>query len=531
MLVVFASTGRQARFSAQKKGLGTVPMNRASLTFQTDTSDVSRPSTCSTQGPNRKLSALTESYDGDTESFISRAGSEEGNYDVYSNCCESVSSPAFQMIPQRRVCFNEATVIQEPSPLSESDSENEASTSNTSVVDYTDSDFCRVQRPAGEGFIESRKMIENKGSCESESASCESRIDSVVTLLQHAKVTNDETSNTRFYDVDDSNPEPFGIQKRSFYSTLHDHERKDKEFWAKNPVCSEGSSTGESSSSPACEKSDEEPKLTLQEIMEKQRDLRSSVKETVKEAKKTIRKARAKRYAYFTNPRYKKAEGKPRNERVKEIKVNADSKQKKSSSHDPTKTEDVRMEKPAKCSPRSDTLLRKRRKREAVEMERRHVHILIAEMKYLNLHEQAEEMKSALESKENQEKEYDILLEVERQNIKRRKYIEMCRQKQEAKKKRLEELRRIEEERRVKEDIERTRRVEEAKKRREKNRMLWESYNAALLANSITKSFTFSYFPKLQRRPVDRPQIEPQKVTHSARVRRAREKHGGMCHQ
>ena len=498
-------------------------MNRASLT---DTSDVSRPSTCSTQGPSRKLSALTESYDGDTESFISRAGSEEGNHVVYSNC-----SPVFQMIPQRRVCFNEATFIQEPSPLSESDFENETSTSNTSVLDYTDSDFCRVQRPAGEGFIESRKMIENKGSCKSESTSCESRIDSVVTLLQHAKVTNDETSNTRFYDVDDSNPESFGIQKSSFHSTLHDHERKDKEFWAKNPVCSEGSSTDDSSSSPGDEKSDVESKLTVQEIMEKKRDLRSSFKETVKEAKKTIRKARAKRYAYFTNPRHKKAEGKPRNERVKEIKVNTDSKPKKSSLHDPTKTEDVRVEKPAKRSPRSDTLLGKRRKREAVEMERRHVHILIAEMKYLNLHEQAEEVKSALESKENQEKEYDILLEAKRQNIKRRKYIEMCRQKQEAKKKRLEELRKIEEERRVKEDIERRRRVEEAKKRREKNRMLWESYNAALQANSITKPFTFSYFPKLQQRPVDRPHIEPQKITHSARVRRAREKHGGMCHQ
>ena len=508
-------------------------MNRASLSFQTDTSDVSRPSTCSTQGPSRKLSALTaESYDGDTESFISRAGSEEGNYDVYSNCREALSSPVFQMIPQRRVCFNEGTFIQESSPLSESDSENETSTSNTSVEDYTDSDFCRVQRPSREGFIESRKMIKNKGSCKSESASCERRIDSVVTLLQHTKVTNEETSNTRFCAADDPNPEPFGIQKSSSSFALHDYEPKAKEFWpAKNSVCSEGNSTDDSRSSPAGEKSDVEPKLTVQEIMEKQRHLRSSFKETVREAKKSIRKARAKRYANFVNPRQKKSAGKPRNERVKELNLNADSKQTKNSSHDPTKTQDVGLEKRAKRSPRNDTLLGKRRKREAVEMERRHALILIAELKYLNLHEQAANIKSALEFWENQEKEYDILLETERQNVKRRKYLELCRQKEEAKKKRLEELRRIEEERREKEDIERKRRVEEAKKRREQNRVLWESYNAALLANSITKSFTFSYFPKLQRRPVDRPQIEPRKITHSARVRQAREKHREMCHQ
>lgn len=139
----------------------------------------------------------------------------------------------------------------------------------------------------------------------------------------------------------------------------------------------------------------------------------------------------------------------------------------------------------------------------------------------MNLNEQAADVKRALTFTEEKEKEYDIQLEEERQIAKSRKTAEKLHQKQEAKMQRLEQIRRTEAERKEKEDIDRQRRVEEAKKRREHNRMLWESYHSAVLANSVSKSFTFSYFPKLRPQLAERPQTEPQKRTHSAKHQEA----------
>lgn len=142
---------------------------------------------------------------------------------------------------------------------------------------------------------------------------------------------------------------------------------------------------------------------------------------------------------------------------------------------------------------------------------------MITELTYLNLNEKAGDVKRALAFAEEKEKEYDIQLEEERQIAKGRKTAEKLHQKQEAKMQRLEQIRRTEAEWKEKEDLDRQRRVAKAKKRRERNRMLWESYHSAVLANSISKSFTFSYFPKLRPQPAERPQTEPPKRTHSAK--------------
>ena len=491
---------------------------------------MSRPSTCSTQDPNRKLSVFTECYDGDAESSC-HAGSEVGDETVFSSNNEALSSPVIQMIPKRALNSTEARFIQGCSPAPGSDSETETSTSCASVVNYTDSDYCRVQRSVEAGFVGPRQTNQNP-SWTSKSAGRNSRTDStngIVTLLKHTEVT----SNDGLFSADESsNPEfDVGPPKTSVVST---HEPK--KVWTKMPSDKlksrpvTESACFESSSGTAIEKHEEETaKLTQQEILEKKSDLKNGFKEIVKEARKTIREVRAKR-SENTKLGRSKTKSKPRNERGKGFKVIADSKENASSLHDSTKIKNVWVGKRAQISSGRKKLLKQRKKQEAVEIDRRQVEILITELNYLNLHEQAANLNSALAFKENQEREYDMQLEAERRKDRRRKHLEMCRQKEEVKIKRLEDIRTMEEERRKKEDTDRKRRVEEAKKRREKNRLLWESYNAVLQANSISRSFTFSYFPKLQLRPVERPQIEPEKITHSARVRETKEKSSRKCH-
>lgn len=520
---------------------------------------MSRPSTCSTQGLSRKCSVLSDSYDGDIES-LSPAGSEVGNCSVYSNYNASFSSPAFQTIPDRRIS-SETSFTQESTPSFESETENETSTSNTSTVNYTDSDFCRVQRSADKGLVESFEITQCKENCKSGTASCESRThttNGLVTFLNQAELTAVEASNTSSYVDEPSSPQLYEFLKSPINST-HDRDGAVKEFWkemklkkigdwplTRQSVHSGGRSANVSTSSSfmtsencdseainSNEKSNKELELTEREIIQKQRALRNSFQEIVKETRQTLREVRAKRSCAneITPRRGKAAASKPRKERGKGLKNALDSKESDTVLHDASVVKGVWVGKSVKVSPISNKLLKQRQKQDALALERRQVQNLIKELNNLDLHEQAANMESALAFKENQEKEFAIVLEEERRNIKRRKNMEISRQKEEAKWKRLEEIRRIEAEREEREDTERKRRIEEAKKRRDKNRMLWESYNAILLANSITRSYTFSYFPELRLQPIKRPQTEPQKTTHSVRVREAKEKHGDKCHQ
>ena len=521
---------------------------------------MSRPSTCSTQGQSRKCSALTDSYDGDIES-LSRAGSEVGNNSVYFNYNAPFSSPAFQMISDR-IISSETSFPQESTPLFESESENETSTSNKSTVNYTDSDFCRVQRTADKGLVESLEITQCEQNCKSGTASCKSRIDTtdtLISLLNNAKLTAVEASNTSFSVDEHSSPQPelYELLKSPINST-QDRDGEVKAFWkemklakiedwqlTRQSVHSEERSanvsrsssfmTSENCDSEAINSSEEsykEPELTEREIIQKQRDLRDSFKAIVKETRQTLKKVRAERSANEISPRRGKAvASKRRKERGKGLKNAVDSKESDSVLHDVSVVEGVWVGRRVQVSPISNKLLKQRKKQDALAPERRPVQDLIKELNNLDLHEQAANMESALAFKENQDKEFAILLEEERRNIKRRKNMEISRQKEEAKRKRLAEIRRSEAERQEREDTERKRRIEEAKKRRDKNRMLWESHNEILLANSITRSYTFSYFPKLRLQPIERPHTEPQKTTHSAKVRKAKEKHGEKCHQ
>lgn len=446
--------------------------------------NMSRPSTCSTVGQSRNLSAFTESYDGDTESFTC-PGSQMENDSVYFSYNDSLTSPRFPATAREARKLSESCFTT-PSPFYESETETDTSTSNTSVVNYTDSEFCRVKRPTEE-LVESAEIFQSNEGCfsNSETASWDNRnttVDDLSTLL---------------------------CRDSSFKSNEITHKS------VNDPICSEANRAAESSpgrfvftdSSMAIDhgsKNNSSEKLghqreTEREIKEKQRALRNNLREIVKEARKKLRQTRAKRYRNEISSGRKTTSGK-QSERAK---INTGS------------------EKRTQGNSRSSNLLKQRKRQECFDIEKIQVKHLITELTYLNLNEQAADVKRALTFTEEKEKEYSIQLQEERQNIKSRKTAEKLHQKQEAKAQRLEQIRRTEAERKEKEAKDRQRRTEEAKKRRERNRMLWQSYHAAVLANSISKSFTFSYFPKLRPQPVERPQTEPQKRTHSAKHQEA----------
>lgn len=434
---------------------------------------MSRPSTCSTVGQSRKLSARTESYDGDTESCTC-PGSQMENDSVYFSYNDSLTSPRFPATAREARKLSESCFTT-PSPFSESETETDTSTSNTSVVNYTDSEFCRVKRPTEE-LVESAEIFQSNEECfsNSETASWDNRnttVDDLSTLL---------------------------YRDSSFKSNEITHKS------VNDPICSEANRAAESSpgrfvhvftdSSMAI---DHGSKNNSSEKSGHQRE--TERREIVKEARKKLRQTRAKRYRNEISSGCKTTSGK-QSERAK---INTGS------------------EKRTQGNSRSSNLLKQRKRQECFDIEKIQVKHLITELTYLNLNEQAADVKRALTFTEEKEKEYGIQLQEERQNIKSRKTAEKLHQKQEAKAQRLEQIRRTEAERKEKEAKDRQRRTEEAKKRRERNRMLWQSYHSAVLANSISKSFTFSYFPKLRPQPVERPQTEPQKRTHSAKHQEA----------
>lgn len=472
---------------------------------------MSRPSTSSTLGPSRQLSTFTESYDGDTES-LTHTESQGENF----NCNESLASPTFPVTMKERNPAGNTSFIRELSPQlfeSETETGNETSTSNTSIVDYTDSEFSRVKRPVDE-LVESAEISQSNGRClKSETVNCDNRNDTasdgLSTLLFHPRIASDETPHMSFYGhVYEANSAAESSLSRSMFSD---------------------SSLRKTSSEniKSSEKSDQQPE-TEQEIKEKQRAIRNNFREIVKEARKTLRQTRAKRRTNETSSgRSGKAASKQQNgERVKINNAWTNSKQNDTVLKDSTKVNDVCVGKRTQGSSKGSNLLKQRKRQECLDIEKIQVQHLITELTHLKLHEQAADIKRALTLTEEKEKEFDIQLEIERQNIRSRKSAEKWNQKQEAKRKRLEEIRKIETARKEREAIDRQRRVEEAKRKREHNRMLWKSYNAVALENSLTRSYTFSYFPKLRLQPIEHP--EPKKRTHADKVREAREKYGGL---
>ena len=424
------------------------------------------------------------------------------NNSVYFNFNGSFTSPTFPATAReaRKLsdgCFTNVS----PSPSCES--ETETWTSNTSIVNYTDSEFCRVKRPTG-------KLAESAENSQS-NEECFSNLETAS--LGNSKSAVDDLTTLLYRDFTLKSNE---ISKSSFNDHICSEANRALESSLGRFVFSDSSIAINNGSENNSRENSGQQRETEREIKEKQRALRNYLRDIVREARRILRQTRAKRCRTEASSGRKTTSGK-QSERAKINTASANSLQ----SDTFLKVKNVRRGKRTQGSPRSGNLLKQRKKQECFDIEKIQVKHLITELTYLNLNEQAADVKRALTFTEEKEKEFDIQLEEERQIVKSRKAAEKLHQKQEAKMQRLEQIRRIEAERKEKEDIDRQRRVEEAKKRRERNRMLWESYHSAVLANSISKSFTFSYFPKLRPQPVARPQTEPKIRTHSAKHQEA----------
>ena len=510
---------------------------------------MSRSSISSTQAPSSgRLTRTGSSYEGDIES-LALTDSEIENSSVHSAYyySESWLSPAFPVISTRR--SSSATLAEESLSLFESEYDTEISSSDTSAVIYTDNDFCRVQRTVGERLVESAFVTEGDKRCKWETdGGSDSRINTAhdsASSLYNAKPIANEASNFRFsVDEDDFSQELYqsnasqqdckhkdiltkiqamdfenGAQARNSLhknqETMNAHELK-----ALHPCKSvDDGHFNEVGSEDKLNTTLQESELAERDIIEKKRFLRKNFSSVLKEARKSVREARGNLSTHEMKLRSKRATSKYPQVREPRLTVKADS-NKEGSFENSVKWVVTRPY----VNPRSKKFIKQRKKQDAIELERRRAELLIMELKGLNLHEQAGNVKSALAFKDKKEKDYDDQLDAKREDIKKKKSIEACHLKEEMKRKRLEEIRRKEEQRKEKEDFERKKRIEEAKIRREKNRMLWESYNAVVLANSVSRSFTFSYFPKLRPQPLQRPQTEPQKKTHS-------ENHVDKCHR
>ena len=186
----------------------------------------------------------------------------------------------------------------------------------------------------------------------------------------------------------------------------------------------------------------QESELAERDIIEKKRFLRKNFSSVLQEARKSVREARGNLSAHEMKLRSKRATSKYPQEREPRLTVKADS-NKEGSFENPVKWVVTRPY----VNPRSKKFIKQRKKQDAIELERRRAELLIMELKGLNLHEQAANVKSALAFKDKKEKEYDDQLDAKREDIKKKKSIEACHLKEEMKRKRLEEIRRKEEER------------------------------------------------------------------------------------
>ena len=490
----------------------------------------STSSTCPSQSPIRAFSSSTqESYDADIESFIC-SGSEQDDFIADDR---NESSFPLPLLPLKMSIFQSKTVIsskypcvlQEPMQSFESVFETETSTSDGLSATYTDSDFVRVPH-----IMCTRDDSVDMKARPQYDDDCESGFDTTndIDTLKRQYTPADESYACKTLDK-----ECCFCPQNSTMDSSQDQCYKDKEVFTKEPlvnvknqeltkqnlVSREGKSADWNCSCQNADKPEDEPKLTDQEIMQKQRDLRDNLNKLVNEARKNVRHSRLNQSAHKTNPKRSTVAGKPR--RGTQI-------------GEPQKQNKNFQEKRWQTRSESKNPRRERKKQETDEIDRNQLEILITGLKELNLQEQAVNLQDAWEIKESHEKKYDMPLKAVKQSCsKRMRKGEKCRMKEEEKRKHLEEIRRIEEEKKEKQDVESRRKAEEEIQRREKNKMLWESYHKVVLSNSISRSFTFSYFPKL--RPEEPLLIERAEIaTRSARVPetrdRRKQKHGENCH-
>lgn len=129
--------------------------------------------------------------------------SEIENCSVHSayHYSESWLSPTFPVISTGR--SSSATLAGESSSLFESEYDTEISSSDTSSVIYTDSNFCRIQRTVGERLVdESAFVTEGDKRCKWETDGVrDSKINTAhgsAPSLYNAKPMPDEASHLRF---------------------------------------------------------------------------------------------------------------------------------------------------------------------------------------------------------------------------------------------------------------------------------------------------------------------------------------------
>ncbi|XP_031552262.1 trichohyalin-like [Actinia tenebrosa] len=142
------------------------------------------------------------------------------------------------------------------------------------------------------------------------------------------------------------------------------------------------------------------------------------------------------------------------------------------------------------------------KKKDRERLERYEVDKMISELRSLNMMEYADKLSQAIASKDEYEAKLRDELNQERklaaQLAKKQKSEELARIRQEEKRKKMAKKERLEQERKEMEALEIAKRQAEAMKRREHNLKLQESLNYTLLATDMSRSFTYSYLPKLK---------------------------------
>ena len=443
-----------------------------------------RSSRCS----SRTLSASTrKTYDSDVES----SGFQQNEKITNSSNNESLSAVLLPLTTNpgetRQVISScDSGFFQDSTRSVECDSETETSTSGTCTSSYTERDYRSLGDLCEETLL-GRTHFE----------SVESQFDatnSVDTLTRQCSQVSE-------CDVGEKSRKglSFGPENTACVENL----RGELEL-TKAPCIrfeSQAKNVDAGCSTPNADKSGES-KLTYQEILQKQRELRDNFKKLLNEARKSVREWRAKQSAVEASPRRATAAGKTRN--------GGESKQ----------TSVVKRS-------RLEGKPTHRKNQGSVKRNREKTEILITELSDLNLIEQASTLEDAWVAKENQEREHDILLKAIRQNNETRKKREMRQKKEDENRKRLEEIRKIEEQKEERQEYEKRRKAKEEVKRREKNRMLWESYHEIALTNSISRSYTFSYFPKLTPKleePTEGDPFAVETTTVPAKVSETRKK-------
>lgn len=145
------------------------------------------------------------------------------------------------------------------------------------------------------------------------------------------------------------------------------------------------------------------------------------------------------------------------------------------------------------------------KKKDTERLERYEVEKMISELRSLNMIDYADKLSQAMASKDEYEAKLRHKLNQEKklaaQLARKQKLDELARIREEEKRKKMAEKERLEQERKKREALEIAKRQAEAIKRREHNLKLQESLNYTLLATDKSRSFTYSYLPKLKTNP------------------------------